>query len=77
MFTCGRGHEIRGPQDRTNSGQCAACHREDALKHQRKRKAGIALYDAVIARGMTVGEAISVIQKIDYWSIQKCQAATS
>lgn len=73
MSVCGNGHEIRLPKDRLPSGACAACNREAQKRYARRQRAGMALLAAVEGRGMQIGEAIALIQRADYWTIQKCQ----
>lgn len=72
---CGRGHELHGPHDRLSDGQtCKVCHRENQARYRRRCRAGIALLAAVEGRGLSVGEAISLIQRADYWTLQECQS---
>lgn len=74
MAVCGRGHEIRGPEDLlTNGVTCRYCHREYQAKHAKRRKAGMALLHAAEGRGISVGEAIQLIRNVGYWDLQKYQ----
>ncbi|TPG31750.1 hypothetical protein EAH80_22790 [Mycobacterium hodleri] len=73
MACCGRGHEIRGPQDRLSDGYtCRYCHRENQTRYNHRRKAAVELLHAAEGRGMTVADALALIRHAPVRTIQDC-----
>lgn len=76
MSECRRGHRLTGsPLDTLPDGDCRECDRQYQAKYKARRRLAMALLHAAEDRGLSGGEAISVLRNVDYWTLQDCQSA--
>lgn len=71
---CGRGHELRGPQDRLTDGKCRHCHRENQRKLALKQRDGLAIVNAAAERRLTPREVIDFLAQAPAEMVRHWQA---
>lgn len=62
VHICGRGHELRGPQDRLADGiSCRHCHRENQRAYSTRQRNGMAILKTAEEHRLTAREVIEFI----------------
>jgi hypothetical protein len=70
---CYRGHDLTADRARLPNGKCRLCDKINQKNYQRRVKIGTALLHAVEDRGLSVGEALALVEHAPYWILQECQ----
>jgi DNA-binding transcriptional MerR regulator len=81
MHVCGRGHELRGPQDRLSNGVgCRHCHRENQRAYSLRQRHGLAILATAEQHRLSAREVIEFLatappELIRHWQAMDPEAA--
>ncbi|SHU12364.1 Uncharacterised protein [Mycobacteroides abscessus subsp. abscessus] len=59
--------------ERPTDGVCRTCERDRNGRYRRRVRLAMALLHAAEARGLAGGEAVALLQNVDYRTLQACQ----